>query len=104
MKKSLYFIAILVASAYQTQAQTNIQTMSSKSIFGAEASFLNPAFLKNTRGFQLNIGPLMAANVLIGNNFASAGNLIDLAKNHNNNNNEVNFAPVHEMIDNLKSV
>lgn len=104
MKKHLTILVILLALAIQTQAQTNIQTMSAKTIFGAEASFLNPSFLKDTRGFQLNFGPFMGANILVGNNFESIGNIIDLAKSENKSGDDVNFAPIHSLMDNLKPI
>lgn len=104
MQKQFTFIVTLFTLAIQTRAQTNIQTMSARTIFGAEASFLNPSFLKDTRGFQLNFGPFMGANILIGNNFESIGNIIDLAKSENKSNDDVNFAPIHSLMDNLNPI
>lgn len=84
------------------KAQSNIQTMSANPVFSAEASFLNPSFLKNTRGFQLNLGPLMATNLYVGNNFVSVGNIIDYAQQYGDE--QINFAPIHAFMDNLSSV
>lgn len=92
----------MVLFGMQTQAQSNIQTMSSRTVFGAEASFLNPSFLKDTRGFQLNIGPFMGANLLIGNNFQSIGNVLDLVKNDTKSDGSANFEPIHALMGSLR--
>lgn len=104
MKYTLFILSSLMMAGWHNgaYAQTNVQALSPNPILASEASFLNPSYLKNTRKFQLNIAPLMGINAHIGSNFVSAGNIMDYIRLYNDDNQQTNFAPIHEMMDNLR--
>ncbi len=91
---------LLIAASKEVSAQANIQTLAPSPIWASEGSFLNPALLKNTSGFHLNVGPFMGLNLRVTNNFLAAGGVLDFARDYDDDN--INFGPVRDMIDNLR--
>lgn len=91
---------MLFSSAFQAMSQANIQTLTPGPVWATEGSFLNPSYLKNTKGFQLNVGPFMGFNMRVTNNFVAAGTIIDYVDQAGND--DVNFGPIHAMMDNLR--
>jgi len=89
---------MLTCTGGRALAQANIQMLAPNPVMAGEASFLNPAYLKDTRKFQLNIAPFMAANVHLSNNFVSAGAIIDYLGEGD----KFDFGPVNAMMDNLR--
>ncbi len=100
-KYLLYTSLIACGSTIQASAQANIQTLAPTPIWASEGSFLNPSYLKNTRGFQLNIAPFMGLNLRVTNNFAAAGTILDYVEQAGND--DVNFGPIHSLMDNLRN-
>src|SRR5690606_5876312 len=84
-------------------SQANIQTLATNPVFNSEAAFLNPSYLKNTKGIRLNIAPLMGAHLRIANNFSSVGTLLDASKSFTSDE-HANFGAANEVLSKVKDV
>ena len=102
MKKTyLYFsIFCFFLTPILLNAQSNLQSLAPNPAFNTDATFLNPAYLKNNNGFQLNLFPFASFNMNVSNNFVSFGNLFDIATEKKGSD---NFSSLHAILDNLKS-
>lgn len=102
MKKTYFYLPIFCFFFFSLglNAQSNLQSLAPNPTFNTDATFLNPAYLKNNNGFQLNIFPFASFNMNTSNNFISFGNIFELATEKKDSD---NFSHLHVLLDNLKS-
>lgn len=79
MMRIIYIVSIIsLLLIGSVNAQSNIQTMGASNIFSNEAAFLNPAFLKDNKRFQLNVIPLGTGHFHLSNNFTTAAGVLEM--------------------------
>lgn len=93
-----YTLTLLLCAASQlTFAQANIHSLAPNAMLNANAVFLNPSYLRNVQGLQVNF---LSGNFKVANNFVSAHTILSYAKERSKD--DMDFRPIHEMMGNLK--
>lgn len=95
-------IPFLLAAAFLAKtagAQAPIQSMNANPVMADEASFLNPAYLKNTGRLQVNIVPFMNGHIQAANSLLSTNDLINMFKTGD----EKSSRPIRRALNNVQT-
>jgi len=97
-------IPFLLAAAFLAKpagAQAPIQSMNANPVMADEASFLNPAYLKNTGRLRVNIAPFLNGHIQAANSLLSTNDLINMFKSGDEE--SAGSRPISRAISNIQS-
>lgn len=101
IKHTIPFLLAATILSNTTIAQAPIQSMNANPVMADEASFLNPAYLKNTGRLRVNIAPFMNGHIQAANSLLSTGDLIKMVSNGDEE--STSSRPINRALNNIRS-